>query len=72
MGEKIITAGISLDEGLAELLKLQIKSLKQLLKDDSPIDEIQKANSLLRNIIIGLNITDEKIRLGISLCKESL
>lgn len=70
MGKKIIIAGINIDEGLAELLKFQIKSLKRLVKDNSPIDEIQKANSLLRNIIIALSISDEKIKLGIALCEE--
>lgn len=70
IGIKIIEAGIKLDEGLADLLKFQVKSLKRLVKDESPIDEIQKANVLLRNIIIALNMTEEKIRSGISLCED--
>lgn len=70
MGKKMINVGIKLDEGLADLLKFQIKTLKKLVKNDYPIDEIQKANTMLRNIIIALNITDEKIRNGLLLLEE--
>ena len=70
MGKKIIEVSINLDEGIADLLKFQVKILKDLVKNESPIDEIQKANTLLRNIITALNITEEKIKTGISLCEK--
>jgi hypothetical protein len=59
-----------LDEGLADLLKFQVRTLKELVKSGSPIDEIQKANALLRDIIIALSLTEEKIRSGILLCEK--
>lgn len=70
MGKKIIEAGIKLDEGIADLLKFQVRALKELVKNESPIDEIHKANILLRDIILALNITEEKIRSGILLCEK--
>jgi hypothetical protein len=70
LGKMIIEAGVKLDEGIASLLKFQVKALNELLKNESPIDEIHKANILLRDIIIALNITEEKIRTGILLCEK--
>jgi phage terminase Nu1 subunit (DNA packaging protein) len=70
IGRRIIEAGIKLDEGLADLLKFQVRTLKELVKSGSPIDEIQKANALLRDIIIALSLTEEKIRSGILLCEK--
>ncbi|MEL7647500.1 MAG: hypothetical protein AAGU76_05375 [Sedimentibacter sp.] len=64
----MIYSGIKLDEGLAEILNFQIKCMKRSVNDAS-IDDIQRANALLRNLIIALNITEEKVRMGIRLCE---
>lgn len=70
IGKKMIEAAISLDESLVEILKIEIKRLKQLSKDKdvSTFTELQKTNNLIKNIIMSLMLTDEKIKTGINLC----
>ena len=41
--------------------------MKQLAKSDIAANEFQKTNNIIRNIIIALLITDEKIKAGIDL-----
>lgn len=69
LGQTLILAAVSLDEALADLLKVEIKRLKQLSKEDVFFDETQKLYSLVRSIIMALTLTDEKIKAGMVLCK---
>lgn len=68
IGKKMIETAISLDESLVEILKVEIRGLKQLAKNNNAPEEMHKINNLIKNIIIALTITDEKIRTGIDLC----
>lgn len=71
VGEKLIKAAISLDESLVEILKVEVKRLKQLTKNDINLEELKKTNKLIKNIILALMITDEKVRTGINLCMDN-
>ena len=66
IGKKMIEAAVSLDESLAELLKVEIRRLKQLAKNGVS-EEIQKTNNLVRSIIIAITLTDGKIKAGLDL-----
>jgi hypothetical protein len=67
IARKMIETAIKFDESLVEILKVEVKRLKQLAKSNSnsDIEELQKTNRLIKNIIIALSITDEKIKTGI-------
>jgi len=56
-----------LDESLVEILRMEVKRMKQLAKSDIAADEFQKTNNTIKNIIIALLITDEKLKTGIDL-----
>lgn len=68
IGKRLIEAAVNLDESLVEILKVEVKRLKQLAKNNNDIAELQRINNLIKNIILALTITDEKIRTGIDLC----
>lgn len=68
IGKKLIESAILIDDSLAELLKEQIKLIKKRLKSNEDIDELQKYSNLIKNIIIALILSDEKIKTGIELC----
>lgn len=67
IGKKLIEAAISLDESLIDLLNVEVKRLKQLTRSNYDSDELQRTNNLVRNIIIAITLTDEKIKAGIDL-----
>lgn len=69
-GRKLIESAIKLDESLAELLKVEVSKMKKLNRYNESVDEIARANTLLKNVIMAMMITDEKIRNGINLCKN--
>ncbi len=70
----MIKTAINFDESLAEILKIEVKRLKKLAKCNNTsntietFEELRKTNNLIRNIILALTITDERIRIGIDLC----
>jgi hypothetical protein len=65
IGKKIIETAVNLDESLVEILRIEVKRLKQLAKSDNATDELLKTSNLIKTIIMALTITDEKIRTGI-------
>ena len=67
IGEKIIQNAINLDQALVEILKLEVKRMKKLAKTDDGLKELQKTNFLIKNIIIALTISDDKLQTGIDL-----
>jgi hypothetical protein len=67
IGKKIIETAVNLDESLVELLKIEIRMLKQLTKSSDTFEELQKTNNLVRSIIIAIMLTDEKIKTGLDL-----
>jgi hypothetical protein len=73
IGEKMIKTAINFDESLVEILKIEVKRLKKLARNSNSteaFEELQKTNNLIRNIILALTITDERIRIGIDLCMD--
>ncbi|HWR19665.1 MAG TPA: hypothetical protein VN608_08580 [Clostridia bacterium] len=70
LGKSLILDAVNMDEALAELLKVEVKRLKKLVKEDAFFEEAQKTHTLLRYIIMALTLTDEKINVGINLCKN--
>ena len=68
IGKKMIENAVNLDESLAEILKVEVRRLKQLIKINTAPEELLRTNHLIKNIIIALTITDEKIKTGIDLC----
>ena len=70
LGHMMIMAAIKFDEALAELLKMEIRRLKQLTKENTITEESQKILNLVKSITIALMLTDEKIKTGMDLCKD--
>lgn len=71
IGKKIIETASRLDESLAEILKVEVNRLKQLIKNKSSNDELLKTNTLIKNIIMALTVTEEKIKIGMDLYMEN-
>ena len=65
-GTKIILTALKVEEALAELLKGETKKMKMTLGNEDCIEELKKINTLLKNTIIAMMMTEEKIRMGIS------
>lgn len=68
IGKKMVETAVNLDEALVEILRVEVKRLKQLAKNNNAPEEMQKTSILIKNIIMALIITDEKIKTGIDLC----
>lgn len=71
LGKRMIETAINLDESLVDLLKIETRRLKQIIKEKNNFEEVQKTIKLVRNIIIVLTLTDEKIKTGLELYHES-
>jgi hypothetical protein len=67
LGGKLILSALKLDESLAELLKIEVKWFKKFKMHNFDHDELKRMNTLLKNTIIALTLTEEKIRMGIEL-----
>lgn len=68
IGKKMIETALNLDESLVEILNIEVKRLKQLVEGNNAPEEMQRTNNLVKNVILALTITDEKIKTGIDLC----
>lgn len=68
IGKKMLETAILLDESLVEILKVEVLRLKKSVKNNDTVQEMKKTNSLMRNIIMALLLTDEKIKTGMELC----
>ena len=71
IGKKIIQTAIDFDESLVEILKIEVKRVKQLLKNNCDPMELQKTSKLMKYIIMALIITDEKMKAGIDFYMSS-
>jgi hypothetical protein len=70
IGRRLINTAVNLDESLEEILRMEVKRLKQSTKNDSDLEELRKTSHIIKNILIALMITDEKLRTGIELCSR--
>jgi hypothetical protein len=70
VGINLINSAIKMDLALAELLKVEVSNMKKLIKSGASTEELQKLNIVVRNVILGLVMTEEKIRSGIMLCNS--
>gem|GEM_PF-2651875 len=64
---KMLKAAVDIDESLVKILKSQIKRLGQMAKGKTDVEELQKINALIKNIIIALCLAEEKIKTGMEL-----
>lgn len=67
IGKRMIKTALDLDESLSELLKVEVRRLKQLAKDKTTFEDIQRTNNLIRNVIIAITLTEEIIKTGLEL-----
>jgi hypothetical protein len=67
MGKRMIETAINLDESLSDLLKIEIKRLKQTAGKNETFEEFQKTNNLVKSIIMMIILTDDKIKTGLTL-----
>jgi len=63
----MLKAAVDIDESLVKILKSQIKRLGQMAKGKTDVEELQKINALIKNIIIALCLAEEKIKTGMEL-----
>lgn len=71
LGKKIVETAIKMDESLADLLKIEIKRLRQIPTTTGDYEEMHHIMKLVRSIIIAITLTDEKIRNGLDLYRNS-
>ena len=64
IGKQLIVSAIKIDESLNEILKLEIKKVKNALNTEHEVDSVYSLSKSLRNVIIALTLTEEKIRTG--------
>jgi len=67
LSKRMIESAVIMDENLAELLKVETKRMKKLINTNPSTDELIKINTLIKNIIYAMTLTDEKIKNGIKL-----
>ena len=68
IGKQLIVNAIKIDETLNEILRLEIRKVKKALNTDHEVDSINALSKTLRNVIIALTLTEEKIKTGMILC----
>jgi hypothetical protein len=66
IGKQLIINAIKIDETLNEILKLEIRKVRKSLNTDNEVDSINALSKTLRNVIIALTLTEEKIKTGMS------
>lgn len=71
IGEELIKTTINFEESLVEILKVEVKRIKKLAKNHNTLEELQKTNKLINNIIIAFMITDERIKTGLDLYMDN-
>lgn len=71
VGRKMIETAAEIDESVSELLKIEVKRLKQALKSGTSTDELRHAGYLIKYFIMILTLSEEKMRAGIELCCSS-
>ncbi len=71
VGKRMICNAVSLDESLSEILKVEAKRLKIAAKKELQIEELQKINRIIKNVIMALTITEDKLKTGIELYLNS-
>ncbi|SET70425.1 hypothetical protein SAMN05660297_03211 [Natronincola peptidivorans] len=69
LGKAMIETALLVDENLASLLKVEAQKIRKLLKSDVSLEELETTNTLIKNIIMAMMLTDEKMRYGLELCK---
>ena len=67
IGKQLIINAIKIDETLNEILKLEIRKVRKALNTDNEVDSINALSKTLRNVIIALTLTEEKIKTGMYL-----
>lgn len=70
IGIEMIKAGVKLDEGFADLLKTEVKRMKKIMRESGSLEEIKRSQGFIKNIILALTLTDEKIKAGIDMCNK--
>lgn len=68
LGRKLIANAISIDEALIEILRLQMKKSKKEIGIEYEKDSIDNLTKTLRSVITILILTEEKIKVGMTLC----
>lgn len=72
VGRKMIETAAEIDESVSELLKIEVKRLKQALKSGTPSDELRHAVYLIRSFIMILTLSEEKMKAGIELYSKTV
>ncbi len=69
LGKRMIEAAVNLDEALFGLLKVEIRRLNNAFKKkDGTEEEQRRIMHLIRNLIVAIQLTNEKIETGLDLC----
>jgi hypothetical protein len=71
IGIKILETAVRMDETLVDILKLEVKHLKQQVKNNTYFEDVQRTDKLIRNIILALTVTEERMRTGLDIIKDS-
>jgi len=64
---KMMKTAVSIDESLLKILKAEIKRLNQMAKGKIDAEELQRINTLIKNIVIALSFAEEKIKTGMEI-----
>lgn len=67
IGKRLILDAIGIDEALADILKLQVKKARGALVLGNETNEMEELTKTLKNIIMALTLTEEKIETGVML-----
>ncbi len=72
LGKMIILNAVKMEESLAEILRMEVKAIKKQIKvnGNSDIEDIQKANKVLKYVLYSLTILDDRIQAGLELIKN--
>lgn len=70
VGRMLIRNAINMEDSLAELLRIEVKSVKKRLKDDYDYEYLQRTNKLIKYILYSMSMLDERIQVGLELIKK--
>jgi hypothetical protein len=67
IGRMLLLNAIKLEKSLAELLMIEVKSVKRQLKRNSNIDYVRRTNKIIKYILYSLTMLDDRIQAGLKL-----
>lgn len=70
LGKKIVLSAIKIEESLAVLLRSEAKVLRKCCLNRVEVDDIKRANRMIKYVLFTLTIIDDRIEKGLDMMND--